>query len=338
MKRAGNTFRILFIIQAVSGLRLESDSDLSNDFSGASEPESFNATGDVSDYDDVQGALMEKTDERKFIWGPWLKTPFEYVSKFGFDTCDDSSSSLAAVGSDVNSSSELLIHGLDDGEQEQQGLSIKMGANASSTNAKVRINPVGKLETKGTTLLEFTINFAVSKTFKYTKRWTGMVFHGTFVAVYINVGLNIDLTMSGNVGFKVTVPVNWDFCVTTSGGACWGKQNTVSSGAISFHRWLGVTVRGKAQVSTSIQIEKIGLVTTSAEVTSTMQLYNTQCTVRYDWHLRIRSLSTIVKLLNLATKLISLGTGICFNEFTDIKLANLLNGKIWEGACHRDLR
>lgn len=292
-------------------------------------------------------ALMDETDEKFSFWTEWYKVPVALGQKFRLDACD--ASSLAAIGSDVNSSSESLIHGLDDvgggrrrrqSRRRRKAASISVVANVTSRNARVRFNSRGAAETSGSMTLALTVNFKVSMSLNYEKTWKALVYHHGIVAVYINVGFSLGLEMTGHVGFQISVPIKWNFCVSVphivSTGTCSGSTNSVSSKGISFDRWIGIEVSGFAEVSASIQLEKAGLITTSAQVVSKMTLLNTVCTVRYDSHIKMNALTTLVELANLAGKVISLGTGTCFDEFGEPELAAFLSKKIWEGPCWAD--
>jgi len=356
MNGVGNPFRFSFIIRLVFGVRLETDdllvsnadhghapgpyqSDVIKDIGGASLVESFDARSDVFDYyDHAEGTQT---------FNEWVNTPFNVNQTFTFNGCE--SSSLASMAADVNSSSESLLHGLDDSDQNTATITAHVGAR--STNARIRVNRTSRrrlayygytLESIGSTTLNFSVQFTATNTQSYEKTWVYPAFHAGGLAVYINVGLKFTLTLTGSITLTALVPLEWNICVE-SGGSCHRNTNSVTAHSPTFVKAGAMSVSGLAEVSTSVSFEAANILTAGAQVLSSMLLTSTltstghtyTCHLHSSYAIRLSALTTVSFLANMVGSGFSWLTGSCFAGFGDIELALLMTGVLIDQACPR---
>jgi len=206
---------------------------------------------------------------------------------------------------------------------------IRARATGSSVTVRSR-----EISTVGTLELSLVLNHTFTKGWKFEKKWTLEVFRTGVVAVYISAGLLFSITMTGNAGFKLTLPIDWNFCVGVRSFRPYKcGANKLTARKLSFKHWLAADVTGKASATASIGFEVVSIVSISAEVSSTMTLSTTTgCDLKFEWAIKAKALKTVTKLWNMFGKLVK-KIGICLPELNDIVLGQLAHGTLATMKC-----
>lgn len=208
---------------------------------------------------------------------------------------------------------------------------VVIGAKATGSSVTVKSK---EISTVGTLSLYLTLNHTFTKGWEFKKTWTLEVFRTGVVAVYISAGLLFSITMTGNAGFKLTLPIDWNFCV---GVRNWKPYrcaaNKLTARKLQFKHWLKADVTGKAQVTASIGFEIVSIVSVSAEVSSTMTLSTTTgCDIKFEWAIKAKALKTVTKLWNWFGSLVK-KVGICLPTLGDLVLGQLAHGTLATMKC-----
>lgn len=258
----------------------------------------------------TQAELVNKTDD-----STRRKKPIDL--SLSFASCGGSS--LAAIP-DANSSPESLIH--EDDDDESVSPTIVQGR-VISTDAKVTYNGE-RLETSGTATFVLTINKSAGKSWKYKKTLTYAVYHVGAVSMYVNAGLNYDLQVSGKAGFQIKVPIQWKFCVDSS-GLCAGVEYYVKADGIAITNSLNGGANGHAQASTSITFGGPGIYA-SAQIMTKATLANGKCTLGAEYNINSKLFKSVTYLLNMIQDAVDSVTGDCSSDFGELSMGKL-NGR-----------
>lgn len=213
-----------------------------------------------------------------------------------------------------------------------------MAVRAKATNSYVTVRR-GEIQTVGTLTMSLTLNHTFTKGWQFNKTWSIMVYQSGVLAVYLNAGVLFKIEMTGNAGFQLALPVDWDFCVGVHGRGvhfCPGRsKNKVTARSLSFKHWLGAHITGSATVSTAVQFETASILSVSAQVQSTMTLSTrTGCNIKFEYFIKSKALKTVTYFLNWGVTLVRM-VGICLNEFGELDLGKLTSGVLATMRCTR---